>query len=83
MNYYVYANWRADNKAVIHVGDCGHCNEGKGQNRSKSRGTENGIWSNPFRSYEEAKRYALSLNMAKVLDCKLCAHKMVKRNHLI
>ena len=31
MAYYIYENWRAGlHKAVIHVGACGHCNNGEG-----------------------------------------------------
>lgn len=30
MAYYVYENWTAEHKAVIHIGTCGFCKEGKG-----------------------------------------------------
>ena len=31
MAYYIYENWRSGpHKAVLHVGECGHCNNGKG-----------------------------------------------------
>ena len=30
MRYYVYENWTAEHKAVIHKGTCRYCNEGQG-----------------------------------------------------
>jgi hypothetical protein len=58
MNYYVYENWTAENKAVIHRGSCGHCKEGEGGHQNPL-GDRNGILSSPFKSIEEAERFAI------------------------
>jgi hypothetical protein len=57
MNYYVYENWQAKNKAVVHVGPCGYCNEGEGCHRTLRLG-KNGKWSGPFRTLKDAEAYA-------------------------
>jgi len=36
--FWVYENWTAEHKAVIHSGTCGHCNHGKGCQPSKADG---------------------------------------------
>lgn len=33
MSFYIYENWQADDKAVIHKGSCSFCNEGEGTGR--------------------------------------------------
>jgi len=55
--FYVYENWTAEQKAVIHIGHCGYCNEGKGchENPLENR---NGRWHGPFNNLEEAKEEA-------------------------
>ena len=58
MNYYVYENWIAENKAVIHRGSCGNCKEGKGCHQNPL-GNKNGKWSPLFESIEEAERFAI------------------------
>jgi hypothetical protein len=57
MKYYVYENWRAENKAVIHIGSCGYCNEGRGCHENPS-GNKNGKWLGPFDSLGEAEKAA-------------------------
>ncbi|WP_156964360.1 hypothetical protein [Clostridium sulfidigenes] len=39
--YYVYENWRAEKKDVIHKGDCRLCNEGNGTGKN-TLGESNG-----------------------------------------
>ncbi len=55
MAFFIYENWQAGpHKAVIHVGSCGHCDEGKG----RSGGTydpKHGEWHGPYHSLEEAR----------------------------
>ena len=38
MAFWIYENWTAENKAVIHRGDCSFCNEGKGIHSEKEEG---------------------------------------------
>jgi hypothetical protein len=57
MIYYVYENWTAGNKAVIHKGLCGNYKEGKGCHKNPLK-NKNGKWSPPFKSMEEAERFA-------------------------
>ena len=53
MRYYVYENWTAEHKAVIHKGTCRYCNEGQGC-QENSLGNKNGKWHGPFDSFEKA-----------------------------
>jgi hypothetical protein len=57
MSYYVYENWTAERKAVIHRGSCGHCKEGQGCH-DNPLGNRNGQWHGRFRSVQEAERAA-------------------------
>ncbi len=71
MGFYISENWRAEKKAVIHRGECGHCNNGEGTGRN-IRGNENCKWHGPFGSYEEVREFAESLKDREVRDCKKC-----------
>ncbi len=53
MSYWVYENWVAESKAVIHLGSCRFCNEGTGTGRNV-RGDQNGKWHGAFGSVDEA-----------------------------
>ncbi len=57
MSYYVYENWTAEHKAVIHRSSCGNCNEGRGCHENLL-GNKNGKWHGPFVSLEKARRVA-------------------------
>jgi len=57
MSYYVYENWTAERKAVIHRGSCGHCKDGQGCH-DNPLGNRNGQWHGPFRLVQEAERAA-------------------------
>jgi len=57
MSYWVYENWTAESKAVIHRGDCGNCNEGRGCHKN-IRGEANGRWLGPFETLREAEAAA-------------------------
>ena len=59
MSYYIYENWRAENKAVIHTGACGNCNNGKGCHENPL-GDANGQWHGPFETLTEAERIAIA-----------------------
>jgi hypothetical protein len=68
MNYYIYENWTAENKGVIHKGSCGYCKEGKDchENSLKNR---NGQWHGAFESIEEAEGAAIETGRSV---CKHC-----------
>jgi hypothetical protein len=57
MSFYVYENWTAEHKAVIHHGTCGNCNDGKGCH-SNPLDNGNGKWHAPFDTLEEAEAIA-------------------------
>ena len=46
--YWVYENWTAEHKAVVHAGACGFCKHGHGTDRRKPRGDANGKWYGPY-----------------------------------
>jgi hypothetical protein len=69
--YWIYENWTADKKAVIHRAGCGHCNDGRGVGTNKL-GDRNGRWHGPYRDYEQARAAAVALPDRGVRDCRLC-----------
>ena len=75
MTYYIYRNWTAEKKAVIHKANCSHCNNGKGK-RDNIRGDKNGAWSQEYKTYEEAKQIAgkpyKGHDDLEVKDCSVC-----------
>jgi hypothetical protein len=68
MTYYVYENWTAKDKAVIHRGTCGYCNDGRGCHKNPL-GNRNGRWHGPFDSLEEAKRAAQNTGRTVQIHC--------------
>jgi len=68
MKHYVYENWTAEDKAVIHRGSCGYCNDGKGCHENPL-GDLNGKWHGPFDSLKEAERGAAGMGRA-VKKCR-------------
>lgn len=68
MRYYIYENWTAKNKAVIHRGTCGYCNEGRGCHENPL-GSRNGRWHGPFDSIEEAKGAAVNTGRTVQQHC--------------
>ena len=61
MSFYVYENWTAEQKAVIHRGSCGNCKEGEGCHENPL-GNRNGRWHGPFESLEAAEAAAMRTN---------------------
>ena len=58
MNYWVYENWQArGHKAVIHRGDCGHCNHGQGLS-GQGTAPKHGRWLGPYPTLQDAERAA-------------------------
>ncbi|MCK9583235.1 MAG: hypothetical protein M0Q46_06465 [Endomicrobiales bacterium] len=58
MSYYIYENWVAEKKAVIHKGSCGYCKEGNGCH-ANPLGNKNGQWSGPYSSFKIAQNKAI------------------------
>jgi len=61
MLFYIYENWTAENKAVVHRGSCGHCNSGKGCH-DNPLGNKNGKWHGPFEKIEDFEIAAIRIN---------------------
>lgn len=57
MAYWVYENWAAESKAVIHASECGSCKSGAGAH-ANPRGEANGKWRGPFEAFGEARKVA-------------------------
>ena len=69
-SYFVYENWTAEDKAVIHFDYCAFCNYGKGIHANK--GTRNGRWLGPFTTFSSAEKAARDTGRPVRL-CKKCA----------
>lgn len=72
MAFWVYQNWTAEKKAIIHHESCGFCNAGKGIH-SKKEDKRNGTWHGPFETYLLAKEKADGLK-SNARDCSFCVH---------
>ena len=60
MAYYIYENWVAESKAVIHHASCGYCNDGLGCH-DNILGNKNGKWHGPFSTSDEAAENAKTI----------------------
>lgn len=69
--FWIYENWVAEKKAIIHKCNCSYCNNGKGTQKNKL-GNKNGKWHGPFDSYEDAKIFAYGLEERVVRPCRVC-----------
>ena len=78
MEFYIYENWVAEQKAVIHIGSCGYCNYGQGCHIN-IRGNRNGKWHGPFYSLEEAKNAAKNTGRpVRPCSSTLCMNSIIK-----
>lgn len=68
-DYYIYENWTHD-RARIHVGGCGYCNDGRGTQAGSS--PRNGKWHGPL-SRNDAFLLATKLKRADTKACPNCA----------
>ena len=59
MAYWVYENWTAESKAVVHHGRRAYCNEGRGW-RDNPLGNKNGRWHGPFPTASAATKAAVA-----------------------
>jgi len=71
MDYYIYRNWVAEKKAVIHRSECGMCNNGKGCHEN-ALGNKNGEWSKRLKSFKDAENDAKKSYNRKRLKLKYC-----------
>ena len=69
--FWVYENWVAEKKAVVHRAECGHCQNGQGSHPN-IHGDRNGRWHGPFDDYASARAAAESLPDRNVRDCSVC-----------
>lgn len=79
LTYWAYEHWAAGiNKAVIHRGSCGFCNEGRGTNKPKEQGVR-GQWLGPCDTYEKAYNRAVTTGRP-VKHCSFCnPHSSIAR----
>ena len=71
MRCYVYENWRAEKKVVIHIATCSVCNHGKGIHVGASN--SNGKWHGPFDTFGDAVLFAKGCQDRTLKFCKICA----------
>ena len=57
MDYRIYENWRAEQKAVIHRSNCSFCNDGRGVHPGSS--DRNGQWHGPYSTLPAANQAAI------------------------
>ena len=69
--YYIYENWRAEKKAVIHSESCRFYKNGKGTGKT-TLGESNGKWHGPYSQFEEAWEKANLLDDRDVRKCSFC-----------
>lgn len=69
MAYYVYENL-VRNKAIVHRGDCGSCNEGTGINGRPQN--DRHIWHGPIPTRAAALQLAESTGRKDVRECQHC-----------
>jgi hypothetical protein len=62
-SYFVYENWTAEHKAVIHEASCGSCNHGLGCHPNPL-GNKNGRWHGPFITVALAQAKAVATGRA-------------------
>lgn len=75
MKYYIYRNWVAEKKAVVHKATCSYCKNGKGIQKNL-REDKNGAWSTGYNTYEDAVEAAKlpydGHSNLKARACKIC-----------
>ena len=70
--FYVYTNVPND-KALIHLADCSHCNHGLG--RGVESDAANGEWHGPFHE-DQARAVAIRSRKRRIQWCGFCARKL-------
>ena len=72
--FYIYTN-APNNKALIHLGDCVHCNHGQGQDKPKSQNPTVDTWSEPL-TKQQARTKARRSGKKTIRWCGFCAKKL-------
>ena len=67
--YWVYENW-THKKAIVHSGECSHCNHGNGMHLGSSK--DNGQWIGPFTTLEQASNIAQATGRDEIRRCQRC-----------
>lgn len=67
--YWVYENW-IRNKAIVHRGECGSCNQGSGIHGART--TKSSTWHGPFESSSLALAQAKLYKRERTEGCKHC-----------
>jgi len=75
--FWIYENWVAEKKAIIHKSGCSHCNNGTGTHKNV-QGDKNGKWHGDFKSYDAARVFAQALKDRVVRDCGHCKPEKTK-----
>ena len=71
VSFYIYENWQAGpHKAVIHIGSCAFCNEGKG--RAGGYDPKHAKWHGPFDGIETARRQQKAIVAKVKKECGVC-----------
>ena len=70
MSFFVYENWTRD-RARLHRGSCGYCNEGQGTQPIDSG--SNGKWHGPFENIETARRALRNVKKSDSKECGCCS----------
>ena len=71
MNYYIYEN-SVVNRATIHVGDCSHCNQGRGTHDVSDDNRERDKWHGPFDHLKDAEQHQKNLHVKDKGNCGHC-----------
>ena len=69
MAYWIYENWAID-KAMVHIGECPFCRNGRGIHPGREEG-RNGRWHGPIEDLEQARAQARILKK-NARDCEFC-----------
>ena len=67
--YYVYEN-HLHKQATIHIGSCGHCNEGRGKRGGFD--PKRAEWHGPFDDLQSARDRQKTMSVKKKTECRSC-----------
>ena len=79
MKFYIYENWQAGpHRAVVHVGSCTFCRDGKGPHNAPD--SPNGQCHGPFTTAELARTAAARISgLKEQRDCGICKAGELRR----
>lgn len=81
MNYYFYQDWTEGHTAIIHLGNCSWCKNGRGvmPEEIKSDAPNAGRWSRQFDTYQQVEMAAQETGAA----VRICGHCRKPQPHLL